>query len=465
MPRPSESAPSRLAAAGGALLCLALLSLVPTCVTGPSKPRPPGDVVLILLDTLRPDHLGFYGYPKETAPFLAKWAREGAVFERAHSTSSWTAPATASLFTGLYPTGHGVIEGFFAHRGRMTELSRGGSPVLPLNRLPDSLATLPERFARAGYRTFGAASNVNIGPHIGFDRGFDRFHYAHKQSARKVLAEVGSWRDAIVGSAAPTFLYLHLNDVHSPYERREPWFEAAEDPRAREISAYDSQISYVDRELARLSAKLDWQASTLVAVVSDHGEEFGEHGGRRHDGGLHQELTRVLMLFRGPGVPATRIAQDVSLVDVLPTLAELAGLPPEDPNAPSRDGRSLVPLMEPDAPERAGERAGLEERALFAHRAMKREHFGRHWWAVVRDGWKLIADPDRERLYDHRDDFGEQRDRAASEPERAHALRSELDGFRARGFHSDSPTRAVPLDRDLLEALEELGYVEPAPAP
>jgi arylsulfatase A-like enzyme len=439
---------------------VALLALAaPACDRMP--PRPPGDVVVVLIDTLRPDHLGFYGYDKDTAPWLDELARRGTVFERAHSTSSWTAPSTASVFTGLYPTRHGVTEGFFAHRGRMRELSEGGRPVLPLNQLPTSVATLAERFQRAGYRTFGAAANVNIGHHIGFDRGFDRFHYAHKASAGALLKEVATWSDALQSSPAPTFLYLHLNDVHSPYEKREPLYTPQDDPLQDDISAYDSQIHYVDRKLAKLAEALDWGPGTLFAVLSDHGEEFGEHGGRRHDGGLHSELTRVLLMFRGPGVPAARITTDVSLVDVLPTLVELAGLPPDPPDATPLDGRSLVPLMRAEGDDAAD----FEARTLLSHRAMKGEKYGLSWWAVLRDGWKLIVDPEGEALYDHHRDFGEQRDRAAEEPERVRRLSSELQDLRSAEAPPAEPTTAVPLDDALLQALEELGYVEEAPEP
>jgi arylsulfatase A-like enzyme len=454
---PSSGWPIRRYRMGSAIAALAMgaLAVVGAACGGERSVRSAPDVVLILIDTLRPDHLGFYDYQRATAPYLASLARNGTVFEHANSTSSWTAPATASVFTGLYPISHGVTEGFFAHRDRMRELAETGAAVMPLNRLPADVPTIAEVFARARYRTYGAATNVNVGPHIGFDRGFDRFEYAHRATAGKLLERIEPWGAEMAASSKPTFLYLHLNDVHFPYERREPWYTARDDPLADEIAAYDSQIAYVDHYLAALGSAFGWDDRTLVAVVSDHGEEFDEHGGRRHRGGLYQELTHVLMMFRGPGVPVARISAEVSLVDVLPTLTELAGLPADASGDVARDGRSLAPLMRggPGAAPFAG-------RTLLAHRAMENERFGQHWWAAIRGDWKLIVDPDGAQLYDHARDFFEHDDRAARNPERTSELRAELHALRTSAVRHGRVSASVPLDADLLQALEALGYVD-----
>ena len=152
------------------------------------------DVVVFLVDTLRPDHLGLYGHPKEMAPFLAKLAASGVVFERAFSTSSWTAPSTASLFTSLYPPQHGVVEGFRVHTGHAKRMRQKAREVTELNRLPSDVKTLPETFDEMGYATFGVASNVNVGSEIGFDRGFDRFYRDAKAPASALLAKVMQWK-------------------------------------------------------------------------------------------------------------------------------------------------------------------------------------------------------------------------------------------------------------------------------
>ncbi len=438
------------------LLAGAIIALI-GC--GRPAPRPPGDVVLILLDTLRVDHLGFLGHEVERAPFLASQARAGVVFDRAYSTSSWTAPSTASVFTGLYPLRHGVTEGFFAHQQRMQTLSKEGHATLPLNRLPLDVQTLAERFRAGGYRTFGAATNINIGAALGFDRGFDRFRHAHHESAGDLFRQLRPWIEEMRASPQPFFLYLHLNDLHGPYEKRKPWYRPQADPQADLIAAYDSQIPYVDAELQRFAARAGWGAGTIVAIVSDHGEAFGEHGFQRHDGGLNQELTHVLFSVRGPGIAPRRIPENVSLVDVMPTLLALAGLP-----VPAGgDGVSLASLIRGDDADLASH---LAARTLFGHRVATLDGRERRWWAAMHGPWKLIEDGAARTLFDLDADVAERDDRSASEPERTAALSASLDEFRRTASRQDGPNVDVPLDRRLLEQLRELGYVEgPASAP
>lgn len=419
----------------------------------------PRRIVLVVIDTLRADHLEVYGYEHRTAPFLASLAKRGVVFDRAHSTSSWTAPSTASIVTGLYPTRHGVVEGFFAHRQRESFAERDGVAVQPLTRLPGDARLMAERLRDAGYATLGVASNINIGPVLGFDRGFDRFVHAQQRPAEGLLQEAAAWPELQPDSGERSFLYLHLNDAHVPYDPRRPWFEPPSMPGRRPMAAYDSEISYIDAALERLATELAWDDETLVIVVSDHGEEFGDHGGTQHAGGLHEELTHVVMIFAGAGLPARRVGVDVSLVDVLPTLLDLAGLEAD----PALDGRSLAPLLRGgDADPEAT--AALEERALLAHRAkMGRDH-GAHWWAVIHDGWKLIVDGDDRALYDQRTDRREQHDLAKSEPERVRALEARLEALRGAGL-ADAAARQsdrteIELDEAMVEALEALGYTE-----
>ena len=153
------------------------------------------NVVFVVLDTLRADHLELYGYGDSTAPFLARVGKQSAVFTRAFSTSSWTAPATASLFTGLYPTRHGVMLGFRAKLRR--EAERATETTIRVGKLPSSVATLPEHMKRLGYRTYGIATNVNIGSAMGFDRGFDRFLNLTNEPAESVLKTLRGWQAEI----------------------------------------------------------------------------------------------------------------------------------------------------------------------------------------------------------------------------------------------------------------------------
>ena len=134
----------------------------------PKHPARP-NIVLVVIDTLRADHLPFYGYPKETAPFLSELAAQGVVFEKAYAASSWTSPATASIFTSLYPFQHGVTMGLLLQKQLINK-----DQSIKVNRIPKELTTLPEAFRINGYRTFGVSDNFNISEGQGFGQGFDR---------------------------------------------------------------------------------------------------------------------------------------------------------------------------------------------------------------------------------------------------------------------------------------------------
>lgn len=444
-----------------------------------SSDRPP-NVIFVVLDTLRADHLELYGYPESTAPNLARVGEESAVFTRAFSSSSWTAPATASLFTGLYPTRHGVQMGFLAKLRR--EAERESQTAIRVDQLPASVATLPEHLKRQGYRTYGIATNINIAAPIGFDRGFDRFLNLTNEPAEEVLKALRSWRAEIQGDL-PYFLYLHLDDVHKPYTRRAPWFVETGDPRADAVAAYDSELHYVDAVLAQIlelfgfgpgvgsesnsepnserDSKPDSdrvlepdKAGGILLIASDHGEEFWDHGDDGHRFSLHYEVNRIVLMMSGPGIRPGLRTENVSGVDLLPTLLELIDAP-----VPERvDGRSLVPLL------RGGEgatalRADLAQRALLAHR-VNRHSADRQLWAVVRGPWRLIVTPEGNQLYDLRSDTEEVHDLSAREPDTVAALRSELARFQRATPVEAVAEATVLLDPLGVQQLRKLGYVE-----
>lgn len=415
----------------------------------PERPN----LVLILVDTLRQDHLGMKGYGRETTPFLASLASRSVLFPRAFSSSSWTAPSTASVFTGLYPTRHGVQEGFWAHKKEREEVDEEGEATIEINAIPESLTTLPERLRAAGYGTFGVASNLNIGKRIGFSRGFDHFEKDKHADAEQLAAWVRGWRDAMEGSQ-PYLLYMHVNDAHMPYEAREPWYEPQEDPKADAIARYDSEVRYIDHVLGELWDEMGWERTAIVTVVSDHGEEFGDRGGFGHTFSLHSELNDVLTLVHDPfgGGEPRRVDVPTSLVDICPTLLEFAGVAADD----DLDGRSLAPLVRGGAEALAR----FAPRLLFAHRT--RQAFPYALWAVVDGRWKLIENDrdDTIELYDLEADPREQRDLASEEPEVAAELRARLDEFQRTSLPVEGAHGRVevPLDRELLEHLESIGY-------
>lgn len=403
---------------------------------------------------------------------------ESTVFERAYSSSSWTAPSTSSIMTGLYPTGHGITEGFLAHRRRSENMEAQFGAEIRLNRLPDSIPTLAELLHAAGWSTYGLASNINIGSQIGFDRGFDHFERHIEAPAGALAAKLESWRDSM-SRADQRFVYLHFNDVHEPYQKRAPWYEpppgvdwqppgpgepiptvgARADQRDDAVAAYDSEISYLDSVLERLYRDFQWRENTLFVLLSDHGEEFGDHGSMAHNFSLYDELSRVMMMVSGPdlGIPAQRVSTHVGLVDVLPTILDLAGVPSPD----GLDGRSLRRFLDPTR-ERA-DLARFEERTLFAHRLRHRVSIGlpiQHLWSAVSGPWKLIHGPDGMALYHLLDDPRETTDVSRQHPDVVARLGAELDAFRARGFPAGLAQTDVELDPETLETLRSLGYVQ-----
>ena len=250
------------------LICFGMLLF--SCSNQRASKEP--NIVVIVIDTLRQDHLPFYGYPKDTAPFLSKVAARSVVFENAYSVSSWTAPATASIFTSLNPIQHGVTTGMLATRKLQMINSK-----IKLNKIPNQLETMPEVLKKAGYKTYAVADNFNISEEEGFDQGFDKFITYNYKTADRVNDTLKKMQKEIK-NAGKYFLYIHYMDTHEPYHKRAPWFEESDDPREVKISAYDSEINYVDGKIKEAFEFFGWDENTLVIITSDHGEEFYDHG-------------------------------------------------------------------------------------------------------------------------------------------------------------------------------------------
>ena len=416
------------------------------------------NVVLVLVDTLRPDYLGFYGNDVEPAPFLGKMAAQSTVFENAYSTSSWTAPSTASLFTSLYPPEHTVIQGFRAHRALIAKMEKDGNAEIEVNHMPKDVQTLPEMFKQAGYRTFGLAANINIGDEIGFSRGFDRFEKDVKAPADTMYEKVKKWRKDIVGRT-PFFLYLHFNDAHTPYNKRYPYYHSVSDPREDAAARYKSEIGYIDAYLEKIWQLPGISDNTVLMIVSDHGEEFWDHNDIEHGPTLYTELNRVLMMIHGPslGIPSLRVSENVSLVDVLPTLTEFVG---ENPQR-DRAGLSLLPLFgNADDAERL--RRTLRARSLYGHRMFSSIR-NLAVWAITDGNHKLIDWwGDRRQLFNHESDPTEQHDIQEKAPQTAERLQTRLNTFKERMRHNQrtASSTEIPLDKALIDRLKTLGYVE-----
>jgi len=315
------------------LLVLALL-LAAAC--GRAREREQPNVLLISIDTLRADHLGLYGYARDTSPFLDRLAAGATVFERAYSPAPWTLIAHMSMLTGLYPPQHGVIDGELAL-----------SPEIPL---------LAERLAAAGWQTVGLHHPVWVVPRHGFARGFDvyRPHADIAEAERHLHEEL-----ARLDQARPTFLFVHLFDVHrgpivprthSIYPAPEPFQELfrpgatqelplfmaeldPHDPRQREAltALYDGGIRHVDHELERWFAWPEAEGfleNTLVIVTSDHGENLMERGRSEGHGHFWNEGIQVPLIVRFPDGRGAgeRVDELAHLADIVPTVLEVCGL-------------------------------------------------------------------------------------------------------------------------------------------
>ncbi len=423
----------------------------------PDSSRP--NIVVVLIDTFRASFVPIYGGPKGTMPFLTELAEEATVFNRAFSTSSWTAPATSSLFTSTYPTEHGIKIGMAARQKLAREVRKSGAKVVRMTALPKRLTTMPEALHSLGYATFAVASNLNVAASRGFHRGFDQFQSMNRQKADALLAQMATWKDEIEGDK-PFFLYFHFNDCHSPYEKYAPFYKPKKGLLADARASYLSAFSYMDTKLREIHETYVKDKNTIFVLVSDHGEEFREHGGLMHEGSIYDELNRVVMVFSGPEeyVSPGRINENVSLIDVMPTLLEIAGAPAND----QLRGTSLLPVLRGDE-EAEALRKKLADRILFAERSHPLNH-DMELWAAIHGPWKLINKWDeRLELYNHDVDEAEQRNVMVSNIKKVDFLQQAIKAA-ARQHVPKLEDREddvdVTMDEEMLQQLEALGYVE-----
>ena len=500
---------------------------LPARVSAPSRGRasdrlaslqPPQGVILILADTLRPDHLDAYGYARPTAPVLTRLASEGALFEDCIAQAPWTKPSVPSIFTSRYPTSHGI--------SRFTDL------------LPSSAVTLAEVYRDAGYATLSLVANPFPGHFSNLHQGFEELHersslslpdgQSGSKTARGYVDRLLPWLEA--HRDVPFFVFLHVMDPHSPYEPYPPYdtlwadparkaeherqwervYEFIEDPHARnrwipnraelknagidpqefvayKIDRYDGSIRGMDAEIGRLAERLrqlGLEERILLAVVSDHGEEFLEHGELHHGKTVYGEMTNIPLILWGPGrVPAVVIAETVQSIDLMPTLLELSGLPLPD----GMQGQSMVPLLlaageahrsaDTLLPGEEGEASsyGWRSRPAISERAtpptgpfgIRGGHIDS--FAIITDGWKLIYNPRRPpghpeyELYDHRNDPLDLVDLAAERPEIVERLAKELEAWHQQALAARQASEAESpqgLGREELEQLRSLGYIQ-----
>jgi arylsulfatase A-like enzyme/Flp pilus assembly protein TadD len=408
------------------------------CARGPET-RGQANVLLVTLDTVRADRLGCYGARGVETPALDRLAREGVRFDQASSPVPLTLPAHATILSGLLPPAHG--------------LRNNGAGALPAG--PPTLATA---FTADGYRTAAFVGSFVLDRRFGLARGFERYDDAIERGTGATPALEAERRgDAVVDRALawlegrdvrPFFLWVHLYDAHAPYEPPSPF-------RERHAGRpYDGEVAFADAQVGRLLDALDRlgvAGSTVVAVAADHGEALGEHGELTHGFLLYEPTLRVPLLLRAPGTLAAGkvVATPVSLVDLAPTVAALAGgrLVPEA--AAGLAGRDL------SAPLRAG--AEPPPADLYAETHYP-EVFGWSRLAALRRRDSKYIDAPHPELYDLRRDPGETRNLARA---------GERGGFAMRIAELERDAVAAPpaaaADAETRARLASLGYAAAAP--
>jgi len=404
-------------------------------------------VVLIVIDCLRADHLPVYGYEKNTAPFLSRLAEEGVVFENTFSTSSWTAPATASIFTSLYPFQHGVTMGLVALKKTIEK-----NPKIKMNRIPAEVNTAPEYMKKAGYRTFAVTGNLNICSEEGFDQGFDKFQCYTYGDAELLEKKVLEWEDEIKAQT-PYFLYLHYMDPHKPLVSRAPWYEKMDDHRKNEISKYDSEINYADMNIGELFERFNWDQNTIVIITADHGEGLWDHGKYGHGHDLYDETIRVPLIFYCPELipKQKRITSNTSVLDILPTMIDLAGLQkPTD-----LEGVSLASLIKTEDQKN-------NDRIIFSHihRIDNQPDDLIAQSAVYRD-WKYYAvSTGVVQLFNLKDDLDEQINLVEKNVNIANQLKTRYINFRKSCKKFAKEYGGLDVDKELLKEIEAMGYAK-----
>jgi len=433
-------APAALAILALAPAALAVAAAAPAVVSAAGAAAAPAagagerpNVLLLTVDTLRPDALGWVAGRNPT-PRLDELAAGGFRFPAAVSPAPLTLPAHVSLFTGLLPRRHGVRD-----NGQVLPGVEAGGPP-----------TLAEALAGRGWATAAFVSGFPLASEFGLDRGFGRYDDAFtagrgdrlERPAAATAAAALAWADA---AAEPWFLWVHFYDPHDPYEP--PAGLARPGPRG----AYDGELIAVDRAVGALRDGVAAASARelLTVFAADHGESLGEHGEATHGFFVYQSTVAVPLVFHLPGsIAAGESAAAARLLDVAPTVLDLLGLPAWE----GIDGVSLAPLL-----------AGRAQRPPPAYVESRRPWLSYRWAplaAVVDGGWKLIAAP-RPELYDLAADPGETENLIDRQRRRARELQAALRAVEAR----PAATAASRDDPETLARLRALGYAAGGGAP
>jgi arylsulfatase A-like enzyme/Tfp pilus assembly protein PilF len=423
----------------------------------------PPNIILITVDTVRADRMGFLGSKLGLTPNLDTLARESVVFNHAYSQVPLTAPSHATILTGTYPQFHQVNDF-----------------QVPLAQdLPYASAILRAH----GYHTSAFIGAMVLDPHAGFARGFDRgfdtydagFHQTRPGEDRyqsterrggEVVAHALAWLNQ--HPRGPFFMWLHLYDAHDPYDPPEPY-------KSKYAAApYDGEIAYVDSVVGMFLSDLRTRRlydGALIAVMADHGEALGEHGEDTHGFFLYDETIHVPLLIKLPGAASagkdsatkssagTKIDDRVGLVDVLPTILQAVKIPiPQEVQ-----GESLLSLLIPKpAPSESAEASAVPDaspdRPAYAETDYPRNTYGWSSLRALRTGKYLYIKAPRQELYDQSADPKAEHNLSSSSTAVASTLAGQLDAFRQKTSSSREAPKSI-VDPEAQAKLAALGYI------
>jgi len=423
--------------------------------------------VMIMVDCLRPDHLGCYGYTRDTSPTIDALAKVGWHYERAYAAAPWTKPSIASVFSSLSSADHGLVS--------------------PDHSASDQMLLLAEVLRNAGYKNFFINNgNLFLKKEFNLHQGFHSYDYL-PQRTRSAADLVQAFLGRVAGIGQEKFFaYLHYMDVHVPYrlnrhntryaekiikpyvpgnratqlnELREPGDVT---PQLRQYfqDLYDGQIRFVDDSIRALIQGLDSLGrldTTIFIITADHGEEFWDHGSTEHGHSLYNELLHVPLIIVGSSIDAQRIAEPVSLIDIMPTLLDLAGIPSAHLDL---KGVSVKP----------GSEALSADRPLYASGTL----YGPESYCLMQADRKLIyrSSDDRGKwtlkgpypdmgyqLFNLAQDPGEQQDLAATK-EVPPVLDRQLADYILSSPKIIPPQTVHVAGKEMRRQLESLGYVQ-----
>ena len=353
-----------------------------------SRKNNPRTVLMVFIDTLRPDHMSLYGYQRDTTAAIDHLATTGAVFTEARSIAPWTLPSARTIVTGMQPESY------------------------------ETSMSLQETLRDQGWATAFIAGNVYLSANFDMHRGWDYHTVGMWPLAEVATDDALAWLDDRAGR--DVLLQVHYMGVHLPYKEPQAYrhmyagsgpdglpdeFHLStlrsaklrkEEDRQYIRDRYDNNIRYVTDQVQRLVSRLD--DNDVLVLYADHGEEFWDHGGLEHGHTVYDELLRVPLVIRAPGVAPGRIDAPVSLLDITPTILDLVGVAP----AQALDGASLVPLTQGDP--------AAEQRFRARHHAFGRPLYGHERWGVIAGDKKWSTHEGDEALYDLSADPGEAKD-------------------------------------------------------